>query len=183
MSQLAYKFLAHGAIGPVSEYAWPSPGDAAPGEWTEASTPLQLCASGVHVCRVSELAHWLHDELWVVEVDGETLEGIDRMLVQRARLLYPLEEWRNGIAAARFARAARDHAAALVATAPTSAQPRLTQYVGDASYHLPNGSTALAAFCAAMAVAWFHGGDHFDGEAYRRERDWQSSFIAADLKL
>jgi hypothetical protein len=55
--------------------------------------------------------------------------------------------------------------------------------VADASAHLPHGATALAAFCAAMAVAWLEGGEHFDLAAYRRERVWQSQFIARDLDL
>lgn len=183
MTELAYKFLARGGRGAVTEFAWPLP--AAPeemGAWVEASAPLALCASGVHACRTHELAHWLHEELWAVELDGEQREGQDCVIAARARLVRPVEAWTNG-GAQRFAYAARDHAAQLTAAAPEALRGRLAQYVADSSAHLPHGATALAAFCAAMAVAWLEGGDHFDLEAYRRERSWQSAFIARDLAL
>ena len=182
MSRMAYKFLARGALGPISEVAWPAPRDGAPGEWVQANAPLAVCESGVHVCGPEELAHWLHEELWLVEVDGSELPGIACRVAPRARLVREIDVWRTG-GAARFAEAARDHAAQLVAAAPPEAQPLLLQFVADASKHLPRGSTALAAFCSAMAVAWMHGRDHFDGEAYRAERAWQSAFIASDLRL
>ena len=177
MSRHAYKFLARGAVGPISELVWPEPG-----VWLQSQEPLAVCESGVHVCSTEQLAHWLHEELWLVEVDGPELPGIDCRVTTRARLVREVEGWRQG-GAARFAEAARDHAAQLAAAAPLEAQPLLSQLVADASYHLPRGATALAAFCSAMAVAWLHGGDHFDGEAYRVERAWQSAFITRDLQL
>jgi hypothetical protein len=182
VSRLAYKYLARGAVGPVSEAVWPAPRDGAKGGWIEATAPLSVCESGVHVCSADELAHWLHEELWLVEIDGPEVPGIDCIVASRARLVHEIKGWRSD-GAARFAEAARDHAAQLVAAAPPTAQPRLLQYVSDASNHLPRGSTALAAFCSAMAVAWLHGRDHFDDGAYRQERAWQSAFIAADLRL
>jgi hypothetical protein len=182
VSQYEFKFLARGAIGPVSEYAWPKPIDGRPGRWVEADGALELCANGVHVCRADELAHWLHEELWVVEIDGEPIEGIDCVLAARGRLVRPIEAWANG-GAARFARAARDHAAQLVAANPGADQVRLQKLLADAAAHFPHGATALSAFCSAMTIAWLHGGDHFDDEGYRRERVWQSRFIADDLAL
>lgn len=183
MSRFAYKFLARGALGAVTEFAWPPPAASGePGAWVVTRSPLALCASGVHACRPHELAHWLHEELWLVELDGELREGIDCVIAQRARLIRPLHAWQDG-GARRFAHAARDRAAQLVAAGPAESQALLAQYVADASAHLPRGATALAAFCAAMAVAWLEGGDHFDSAAYRRERAWQSQFIARDLAL
>ena len=58
----SYKFLAKGAIGPLSGHVWPEPG-----RWLEASGPLVVCSRGIHVCRPEDLAHWLHDELWQVD--------------------------------------------------------------------------------------------------------------------
>jgi hypothetical protein len=153
-----------------------------PGAWVEAGPSLELCRSGVHACQADELAHWLHEELWIIELDGETRHGVDCVVAQRGRLVQKVEAWTSG-GAARFATAARDHAAELVSAAPEAARDRLTQYVADCSWHLPHGSTALAAFCAAMAVAWLHGGTRFDQETYWRERVWQSRFIVDDLKL
>jgi hypothetical protein len=93
-----------------------------------------------------------------------------------------VDAWEHG-GAARFAVAARDHAAQLAASAPAELRRQLEIYVADASAHLPHGATALSAFCSAMTVARLRGGDHFDDEAYREERSWQSRFIANDLGL
>lgn len=182
MTRLGFKFLARGAFGPVSEYRWPQPDGGTPGAWVEAASGIEVCRSGVHVCGADELAHWLHDELWIVELDGVVVPGIDCMVAERGRLVRRVEAWTHG-GAARFARAARDHAAERVGEADELARARLTHYVADSSAHLPRGSTALAAFCAAMAVAYLHGGSRFDDAGYRAERLWQSRFIADDLQL
>ena len=181
VSQLAYKFLAKGALGAISQFTWPLPTGSEPGAWVDTGG-LQLCERGVHACRAHELSLWLHEELWIVELDGPCVEGVDCLVAQRARLRSSVSAWEQG-GAARFAQAARDHAALLVEQAPAAIRPRLVQYVADSSFHLPNGSTALAAFCAAMAVAWLRGVDHFAEEGYREERAWQSRFIAEDLGL
>lgn len=177
MTKRAFKFLASGARGPISDRRWP-----ASGEWLEAGQLLQLCKSGIHACASHDLAHWLHDELWLVELDGASLQGIDCTISERARLVHRIDAWQDG-GAARFARAARDHAAQLAATAPVALRKLLEIYVSDASAHLPHGATALAAFCSAMTAARLRGVDHFDDAAYREERSWQSRFIAADLSL
>jgi hypothetical protein len=177
VTHYAFKFLARGAIGAVSEFAWPRSG-----EWVEAEGPLQLCASGVHVCRAADLAHWLHEELWVIEVGGELIEGVDCLIAARGRLVRQVDAWTGG-GAARFAQAAHDHAAQLVAAQPGADQPRLQGFLADATAHMPGGATALSAFCSAMTIAWLHGGDHFDDAGYRQERAWQSAFLAQDLAL
>lgn len=182
MSQYAFKFLARGAIGAISEFAWPTPRDGQPGDWVEADGPLQACANGVHVCRAEHLAHWLHEELWVVEVGGNLIESVDCVLSGRGRLLRQVDAWSSG-GDARFAHAARDHAAQLVAANPNADHAQLQKLLADAGKHLPKGAIALSAFCSAMTVAFLHGGDHFDDAGYRQERAWQSSFIALDLSL
>lgn len=182
MSTYAYKFLGRGARGAVSDFRWPLPSAGQPGPWVTATAPVRLCEAGVHACRRPELAHWLHHELWVVELDGTLVEGIDCVVAQRGRLIRHLDSWVSG-AAARFATAARDHAAEFVAKSDPEHRPLLSMYLGDASWHLPNGATALAAFCAAMTVARFYGKDRFDEAAYREERVWQSNWIAEHLSL
>lgn len=182
MTQYAFKFLARGAIGTVSEFAWPTPREGRPGEWVEADGPLSACANGVHVCREEDLAHWLHEELWVVEVGGQLIESVDCAIAARGRLVRQVDAWSNG-GAARFAHAARDHAAQLVAANPSADQAQLQRLLADAGKHLPKGAIALSAFCSAMTVAFLYGGDHFDDAGYRQERIWQSAFIAQDLSL
>jgi hypothetical protein len=183
MSCFAFKFLAHGAIGTISELAWPTPKAGRPGNWVEVREPLRLCESGVHACAASELAHWLHDELWVIELDGRLIAGHDSVVAERARLTRHVEAWRDG-GAARFAQAARDHAATLASNAPTALRAELHAYVADASAHLPRGATALTAFCSALTAARLAGaGTTFDEAGYRQERHWQSKFIENDLRL
>lgn len=182
MSQVFYKFLARGALGPITEAAWPAPTPAGPGAWLEAAGAIEECRNGVHVCRASDLSHWLHDELWRVEVAGELCDGRDCVIATRGRLIERIELWSQG-GAQRFAEACRDHAAELVERTPSADLTRLRQIVADASAHLPRGNTALAAYCSAMAIAWLHGGDHFDTVGYRQERAWQSELLARDLSL
>src|SRR5690348_431080 len=104
-----YKFLAKGAVGPQSGFKWPEPQAPAFGAWVDADGPLELCVRGAHVCRALDLAYWLHDELWETEVDGEQIEGVDCLVVRRARLVRRIDAWHQG-GAARFAQACAEHA-------------------------------------------------------------------------
>jgi hypothetical protein len=156
---IAYKFLAAGAIGPLSRFAWP-----APGEWVEASGPLVACKVGVHVCRPHELAHWIHDELWELETAGDELAGIDCLVVRRARLVRRIDAWNDG-GAVRFAVACVAHARDLAGG----------ELVTDAGGALEAGFVAVAAFTAALAIA------KGDEAAYARERAWQSAWIATEV--
>jgi hypothetical protein len=182
MTQRYYKFLARGARGPVTEVAWPVPSAEGPGAWLETTAALAECRSGVHVCRTIDLSHWLHDELWSVEVSGEQRDGRDCVIAARGRLVSRIAGWSPN-AAARFAKACCDHASEVVEAGAPSQRARLRELLADAAAHLPRGNTALAAYCSAMAVAWLHGGDHFDTAGYRSERAWQSDCIVRELAL
>lgn len=170
-----YKFLARGALGPLSGFAWPAPSGDAPGAWVEAEGPLALCARGAHVCRPADLAHWLHDELWEIDAAGEQLEGLDCVVVRRARLVRRFDAWSEG-GAARFVRACIAHAAAEAGTAPRG---DLQALLADADNALDAGYPAIAAYCAALVMSRLTSDDP-EG-AYRRERAWQSAWIAREL--
>ncbi len=178
MATTAYKFLTRDATGPLSGVAWPLPQVGTPGAWVDAGLgPLELCVRGAHVCRPADLAYWLSDELWQVEVGGEQISGIDCLVVRRARLVQRLDRWRDGVAA-RFAEASIEHALGQVrAGAPAHA------YLDDAAEAARYGYVAVAAFAAALSVgksaAARDGGDL----AYRLERAWQSAWIARELGL
>jgi hypothetical protein len=134
----------------------------------------------VHACRADQLAYWLHEELWRVEVDGEQIEGPDCVVAARGRLVARVDAWSEDRGAQRFAAAVRDHAASQIA-----ARPDLQGYVDDSSWHVRHGaheSPALAALCAAMAVAKTAPDVELEA-AYRRERAWQSEWIVREMNL
>lgn len=109
----AYKFLAAGAVGRFSDFAWPRPAGQAPAEWVEASAELEDCRHGVHACAHGGLLDWVDDELWEIELDGRILSGEAMLVAQRGRLLRQVTGW-DGATAQAFAYAcawrARDHA-------------------------------------------------------------------------
>jgi hypothetical protein len=171
---MTYKFLATGGIGPLSGFAWPLPSGAAPGAWVDAEGQLAVCARGVHVCRPFELAHWLSDELWQTEIAGEQLEGIDCLVVQRARLVRRIAAW-NDAGATRFAAACVAHAAELAGPDPIA---DLRGLIDDGLACASGGYPAIGAYCAALVVARL---DADTERAYARERTWQSAWIAGEL--
>jgi hypothetical protein len=179
MTATAYKFLTRDATGPLSGFAWPLPEGSAPGPWVDVGAgALELCVRGAHVCRLADLAYWLNDELWQVEVGGEQIEGIDCLVVRQARLVRRLDSWRDGGVAARFAEACVAHGVGLV---PTGAPAR--PYLDDAAEAARYGYVAVAAFAAALAVARTSGDADGGDQAYRLERSWQSAWISRELAL
>jgi hypothetical protein len=179
----AYKFLAGGAMGPLSGFGWPVPEDAAPGAWVDVEGALEVCARGSHVCRPTDLAYWLHDELWELEADGDWIEGIDCLVVRRARLVRRVDAWQQG-GAARFADACVRRATEIASQAGDDAFEGagsiVRGYLDDATSAAGSGFAAFAAFASALAAA--RAGAPEDEEAcYRRERAWQSAWIANDL--
>jgi hypothetical protein len=171
-----YKFLARDAMGPLSGFHWPAPGAGTAGAWVQAEGPLELCVNGTHVCRAGDLAHWLHDELWVTEIDGEQLEGIDCLLARRARLVRRIDGWQNG-GSARFAEACADHATALADQAQPDTAVAVSGFLDDARLAARTGFVAVSAYSSALAVARLGAPSAQDG-LYRQERAWQSAWIA-----
>ncbi len=169
---IAYKFLAHGAVSPISRFVWPVPVSSAAGAWVEASGTLAPCASGVHVCRATELAHWLNDELWELETGGDSLHAFDCMVVRRARLLGRIDAWTDG-GAARFAGACIARAQTLLEGA---AAPASLELIDDARQAASAGYIRVSAYASALAVA--RRGQQDVESSFRQERAWQSQWIA-----
>jgi len=174
-----YKFLAKGAVGPISGFAWPSPRGGAPGAWIEVAGPLALCVRGVHVCQTSDLAHWMHDELWETEADGDRpadrIDGLDCIVVRRARLVRRIDAWSEG-GAARLAAACIARATQLVGSA---ADENARGFLDDATLAVSGGYPTIAAYCAAMAVARLEPAER--ERTFRRERGWQAAWITREL--
>lgn len=82
---IAYKFLATGARGPFTRYQWSA------GEWVDAVRAQE--GYGVHACRVSDLAFWIGDELWRVELQGTVHERETQIEASRGRLLERIGRW------------------------------------------------------------------------------------------
>ncbi len=104
-----------GAIGPLSGFRWPVQTEGRPGAWVEAEGALDRCSRGVHVCRPSDLAHWIHDELWELETSGDEIDGLDCVVVQRARLVRRVDAWGQD-GRQKFAGPCVEHAAASAMT-------------------------------------------------------------------
>ncbi len=168
-----HKFLATHALGPLSGFAWPVPSSDAPGAWVEVEGPLSPCARGIHACRPFELAHWIHDELWELEADGDQTDGVDCVVVQRARLVRRIDAWNER--GQKFAEACVDHAAAQVRADELE---HVAALLADARFLATHGHIAMSAFTAALVVSRL---PNAQGSAYRDERAWQSAWIADEL--
>ena len=85
---IAYKFLRAGQIGPFSGQRWPASGD-----WVHARA-----GHPVHALRIEDLAEWLDDELWRVELDDDATVLYGTLAASRGRLLERVEGWDPGVA-------------------------------------------------------------------------------------
>ncbi len=86
------KFLARGAVGPFTGFAWPTPSASSPGAWVDVP-PTNFPDRGIHVCLVEQLAYWLDEELWEVELDGAVRHAPMQLIASRARLLRRVASW------------------------------------------------------------------------------------------
>ncbi len=175
-----YKFLAAGGRGPVSGFQWPLPQLEAAGAWVSAGGPLEPCVRGAHVCRPNELAFWIHDELWEAEIDGATIEGVDCLVAERARLLRRVEAWQHG-GAKRFTEACVQHALELARAAAEPVRARIQAYLEDAAYCAEHGLAAPGAHVAATAIARLELDSDRAPLVYRREREWQAAYITREI--
>lgn len=171
-----YKFLAPGARGPLSGFVWPVPPNGGPSEWVDVEGRLEVGLRGLHACREGDLAYWLHDELWELETRGERMDGIDCLVVRHGRLARRIDAWAAG-GAARFVNACIEHARELAGTTPGAVVSGLLDDAVSAAKH---GYVAIGAYSAALGVARIDGAVELRN-AFRRERTWQSRWIAREL--
>ena len=113
----AFKFLDYDGGTAISGFRWPRPDGHGPGPWVEA-TAVRPCRAGIHACRPGELAYWLHQELWEIELDGDIVEADRKVVARRGRLVRHVSEWAGGASgelAAWSAWQARDAAVGVLA--------------------------------------------------------------------
>lgn len=180
--RFALKFLQRDGTSPLTGFAWPLPSAGAAGAWVDVGRALAPCRVGVHACAPLDLSSWLHESLYLIELGGDVRRSIGGVVATRGRLVHEIASWRDG-GSMRFAHAAYEHARELAEAAVSEQRGAAAPCLASAAYHLPNQNFALAAFCAAMAVARLHGIDHFEQVGYDAERRWQSKWISHDLRL
>ena len=88
---VAYKFLAGDRMSPFARVRWPEPG----GGWVVASAAVGTCRRAVHACRVQDLAYWLGERLWRVELAGQVADSPSKIAAERGRLLDQVDGWPN----------------------------------------------------------------------------------------
>ena len=99
---LAYKFLDRDGGTALSGYRWVLPTGDEPGAWLEVAE-VRPCRSGIHACRAGDLAYWLHQELWQVELDGDLTEADRKVVARRGRLVRRVGGWSGGANVELFA--------------------------------------------------------------------------------
>jgi hypothetical protein len=162
---IAYKFLRDDGTGVFTRFAWPLPGDG-PGEWVHA--PILTCHSGIHACRVSDLALWLGRALYEIELADRIVEERTKVVASRGRLVRRIDAWDNDTRAA-YARDCADHAHEYAA-----GMPDWEMAVEPAA----SGGPASIGFIAARIAEARDGPD-----AYRAERARQVEWLARRLRV
>lgn len=146
---IAYKFTRRAGQALFSTFAWPLPTAGGAGDWVELEGPLEVCRHGLHACRTEDLAFWISEELFEIELAGEPLAYAAGLVAQRARLLRPVANW-NPSYAQRFADACVERARDRHAQTPqpsAAAETFLTEAVRLAA----DGVHSAAAYAAALA--------------------------------
>jgi hypothetical protein len=170
----AYKFLQKDGTTLLTRFKWPV------GEWVEVDGPLAWCGNGIHACRIKDLPHWLGQELWAIELDGEALAAPDAVVARRGCIIERIDAW-SGSVAQEFG----DHCAQR-ATALAHEHPSVTGRAGDARADAAVGWISAAAYVAA-AVAGEVASGLRAGPVYERhflaERAMQSWWLQDRLKL
>jgi hypothetical protein len=163
----AYKFLRAGSVGPFTGFRWEL------GRWVEADGG-SLCEHGVHACRVDDLPFWVNEELWEVELDGDTVESRFKLVAPRGRIVRRVEAW-TVAAAQALADAAAARARGLADARPGDGTARA--YAGDAERRAGQGRAYAATYIAAFAAE--HAGGPEGREAERAaQADWFRVLLA-----
>jgi len=159
---IAFKWLARGAIAPFTGFAWPTDGS-----WVSAP-PGAPEGSGIHACRISQLAWWIGEELWRVELEAPILERATQVEGRRARLLGQVKAW--------------DPSAfkqACVSRTESFAAEVRTDELADYAALIRTVDAPIASFVDAVAAAAARG----SRAAFDEERAWQAGWLARALDL
>lgn len=177
---IAYKFLRQDGKAPFARLRWPQPNGDGPGAWIEAAPgALAACTNGVHACAVDALVYWLDDELWEIELDGETIAGPQALVARRGRLLRRLDGW-STVASRAFGERCLARVQSSLAAAEVASE-RAHAYARESQTFAEQGDGVLAAYAAALAFSALVAGDA--EAAFHTERREQSRVLARMLNL
>ncbi|HEY5955745.1 MAG TPA: hypothetical protein VIV60_04295 [Polyangiaceae bacterium] len=87
----AFRFLAEGARSVASRVVWSAPKQDGPGDWMGAN--LEGTRLGIVAYHIEHLPHWLHDELYRVELRGPIQELSTGLLAFELRLCEQVKTW------------------------------------------------------------------------------------------
>lgn len=198
-----YKFLAPGRRHPISGVELPPPG-----AWFAADHPAADGPEGVRAHLAADLASWVDEELWEVELDGERSVLPYSVVAARGRLVRRVEAWTPAVARAVAADAAwraRDAVAARLDAAghaDVAADVRAAGSLADlAAVAAARSAAAPAGWADPLGLVAEVGAEAaaapvvvalltatvavagWDAEAHLVERRWQSARIAERLGL
>ena len=178
---IALKFMRSGARSLFVQQSWPAP--QAAGGWLEAAPgPLVPCRNGLHACRVEDLAFWIADELWEIELAGEWIQAPDALVARRARLSRKIERWGAAEVRAQFGAACVARAADGCRRAGLAGDHQAAQYLEQAEGFARAGNAAVAAYAAALVFGAL--GPEADAmQGFRSERREQGLLLASILGL
>ncbi len=80
----AYKFLDTAGRAPFTGVEWPV------GDWLEADEAAP-CRAGIHACRAGDVAYWITNSMWHVEIEGDVVDSVHKVVGRRGRLLAPVD--------------------------------------------------------------------------------------------
>jgi hypothetical protein len=180
---IAYKFLRSGARTLFTKASWPLPAASGPASWFEASPgPLVPCRNGLHACKVEDLAYWLADELWEIELDAEWIRAPDALIARRARLLRRIDRWEAPDTRSRFAEACVARAAEGFARTALPPGSVAAQYLEQAQGLAGAGNHVATAYVAALVFSAL-GRSSEAMTAFRAERGEQGQLLATVVGL
>ena len=166
-----FKALRKGRYTTHAGSRWPKSGI-----WLEVEGELVPCHNGLHVASLPQLLEfWLHERVWLVEVDDEagTVQCDDKMVARRARLVRKLP-WDGRVARLFAADCAERVLPVFEREVPGDDRPRLAIEVARRS---AGGDATDEELAAAGAAA----GDAAWAAARAAEREWQVARLAEIL--
>ena len=132
-------------------------------QWMPLIEQVKLCASGYHLCRdEAQLLTWIGPSIWVAEYEGDVINGGDKIVVGRARLVDRVDAW-DERTARLFAADCAEHVVHLnpdprvqgaIDAARSYARGEISDAELAAAEAAARDAAGAAAWAAARAAAW-----------------------------